>query len=102
MVPFVALMIWATPVLPLADWALGQATVSPGAMVNASGAAAARYFEKFEVVPEPSDRTATVIAVLGRVTPGLSAAIAASFQVVMEPVKILARGSIKLISLLKN
>ena len=39
-----------------------------------------RNREKFAVVPEESERTARVIGVLGRLTPGLSAAIAGSFQ----------------------
>ena len=93
MAPGVSLTIWATPALPLPAVALGQATVSPASRVNSAGAAAFRYFEKFEVVPEPSERTATVMAVLGRVTPELSAAMAGSFQVVMVPMKILARVS---------
>ena len=45
---------------------------------------------KFDVVPEPSLRWATTIGVLGRVAPGLSAAMAGSFQVVISPWKILA------------
>ena len=45
---------------------------------------------KFCVVPEPSERWATVIAVDGSVTPGLSAAMAGSFQVLMSRWKILA------------
>ena len=45
---------------------------------------------KFWVVPELSDRRAMVIFVAGSFTPGLSAAIAASFQVVMLPWKIFA------------
>ncbi len=48
-------------------------------------AASMRNWEKFWVVPEESERTATVIAVLGRVTPGLSAAIAESFHFVILP-----------------
>ncbi len=42
------------------------------------------------MVPEESERTATVIAVLGRVTPGLSAAIAESFHFVILPEKMFA------------
>ncbi len=40
------------------------------------------------VVPDPSERWATVIAVLGQVAPGLSALIAASSQVLIVPWKI--------------
>ena len=42
------------------------------------------------MVPEESERWAMVIAVLGRVTPGLSAAIAGSFHFVILPWKMLA------------
>ena len=52
------------------------------------GAAFVRYFVNPAVVPEPSERCATVIAVLGRVTPGLSALIAESSQVLIVPWKI--------------
>ena len=38
---------------------------------------------KLLVVPEPSERCTTAIAVLGRVTPGLSAAIFGSFHVLI-------------------
>ena len=44
---------------------------------------------KFCVVPEESERTAMVIGVLGRVTPGLSAAIAELFHVVILAWKML-------------
>src|SRR6478735_1564304 len=86
-------MIWATPALPLPAWALGHCTVSPAVRVKVEAAALARYFENAEVVPEPSERTATVTAVLGRVAPGLSAAIFGSFQVLMVPMKMPARVS---------
>ena len=42
------------------------------------------------VVPEESERWITVIGVLGSDTPGLSALIAASFQVLILPRKISA------------
>lgn len=45
---------------------------------------------KFLVVPESSDRCTGVIAVSGRSTPSLRAAIAASFHVVILPSKIWA------------
>ena len=41
-------------------------------------------------MPEPSERWAIVIAVLGSETPGLSFAIAGSFQVLICPKKIFA------------
>ena len=40
------------------------------------------------VEPEPSDRTTGTIALSGIASPGLSAAICGSFQLVMTPVKI--------------
>ena len=49
-----------------------------------------RNREKFWVVPEESERTTMVIGVLGSVTPGLSAAIAALFQLVILPWKMSA------------
>jgi len=55
---------------------------------HALPAASTRYSEKFAVVPEESDRTATVIVVLGRLMPGLRALIAGSSQVLMVPWKI--------------
>ena len=48
---------------------------------------------KFSVVPDSSERKKTLIAVAGSVTPGLSLAIAGSFQVVILPLKILAMTS---------
>ena len=48
---------------------------------------------KFSVVPDSSLRKNTLIAVLGSVTPGLTLAIAGSFQVVIWPLKILAMTS---------
>ena len=43
-----------------------------------------------KVVPDSSERWTTEIAVLGRVTPGFSAAIAGSFHVVIFPLKMSA------------
>ena len=45
---------------------------------------------KPSVVPEESERCTTVIAVLGRLIPGFSALIAALFQVLILPRKMLA------------
>ena len=55
--------------------------------VHALPAPSTRNWEKFWVVPEESERTAMVIVLLGRVTPGLSAAIAESFHFVILPSK---------------
>ena len=45
---------------------------------------------KLAVVPDSSERWTGVIFVLGRFTPGLSALMAGSFQVVISPLKIFA------------
>src|SRR6476659_3079216 len=62
----------------------------PGAVVHTFGAAAARYLVKFSVVPDSSERKKTLIAVEGSLTPGLIAAMAGSFHLVIWPRKILA------------
>src|SRR4029450_13033608 len=86
-------MIWATPVFFSPPWVLaGQATVSPLPSFHA-GDAAFRYLVKLLVVPEPSERWATVMFLSGSVTPELSAAIAGSFHFLMSAWKILARVS---------
>ena len=82
---------WATPPLPLAPCVLaGHCTVEPVPSVHTLGAAFTRKLVKFCVVPEPSERWTTVIVVLGSFAFGLSVLIAASFQVVIVPWKILA------------
>src|SRR5262245_48140715 len=84
-------MTWATPVFFSAPWVeAGQLTVSPLPSFQVVGAAATRYLVKLLVVPEPSERCATVMFVLGRLTPGLSAAMAGSFHFLMSVEKILA------------
>ena len=55
------------------------------------GSTAARNAVKPAVVPEESERWIVVIAVLGSVTPGFSALISASFQVLTLPRKMSAR-----------
>ena len=45
---------------------------------------------KLAVVPDSSERCTGVIFVLGRFTPGLSALMAGSSQVVISPLKIFA------------
>src|SRR4051794_15991090 len=92
MAPALDLISCATPPLPWADWVeAGQATVSPLPRVQSVPPTATRYLVKLLVVPEPSERCTTTIGVAGRVLPALSATIAASFQVVILPPKILAR-----------
>ena len=92
MAPGVDLTICARPLPPLPACAVdGHLMVEPVPSFHALPAASTRYWEKFAVVPEPSERTARVIVVLGRLRPGLSALIAGSFQVVIVPWKIWAR-----------
>ena len=87
-VPFTAV---ATPVLPLpATSSAGQFEVSPAVSVNTPGAAAVSHFVKLEVVPEASERWTGAILVDGRLTMGLRALMAGSFQVLMCAWKILA------------
>src|SRR5262245_12211266 len=45
------------------------------------------------LVPEPSERVTGVMCMLGNLRPPLSAAMRASFQLVMTPVKMLAKVS---------
>src|SRR5581483_3403031 len=91
MAPEVDLMIDATPVFCAPARAeAGHLIVELLPSFHTLGTAVCRNSEKFWVVPEESERTAVVIAVLGRLTPGLSAAIAGSFHFVMSPWKIFA------------
>src|ERR1700684_4180419 len=91
MAPGLLLTIESTPPLPLPPRLLaGQLMVELVPSFHTPGAESTRNWEKFWVVPEESDRRAMVIAVLGRVTPGLRALIAGSFQVLIWAWKILA------------
>src|SRR5271166_4435001 len=91
MAPGVDLTICATPPLPLPARALlGHLMVELLPSVHTLGSAVLRNREKFAVVPEESERTATVIGVLGRLTPELIAVMAELFQVVILPSKICA------------
>src|SRR6516162_2156871 len=91
MAPGVDLTICATPPLPLPAWAVfGQLMVELVPSVHALPAPSTRKLEKFAVVPDESERTASLIGVLGRLTPELIALIAGSFQVVILPEKMLA------------
>src|SRR4029077_19590741 len=88
MAPEVDLTICATPALPLPARAVdGHLMVELLPSVHALGTASLRNRVKFCVVPEESERTATVIGVLGRLTPELVALIAGSFQVLILPEK---------------
>src|ERR1700730_6209625 len=91
MAPGVDLMICATPPWPRPARALeGQLMVELEPSFHTLGAALVRNSEKFAVVPEESERTARLIGVLGRLTPGLSALIAGSFHLVILPWKMFA------------
>src|SRR5215471_1675950 len=88
MAPGVVLTICATPPLPLPPCALeGQLMVELVPSFQSVAAPNVRAREKFAVVPEESERTARLIGVLGRLTPGLSDLIAGSFQVLVLPLK---------------
>src|SRR5271170_1957249 len=91
MAPGVDLMIDATPPLPLPPRAAdGHLMVELLPSVHTLGTASLRNRVKFCVVPDESERTARVIAVLGSVTPGLIEAIAELFQLVILPWKMSA------------
>ena len=60
-------MTWAvTPSEPLAPWPAGHGTSLPAPAVQIVGATAVRYEVRALVVPDPSERWTTVIALLGR------------------------------------
>src|ERR1022692_219945 len=91
--------VWATtadtPSLPLPPIPTGHATVLPTLVfdppnaVTQAGLVCVRKSVKMAVVPDPSERWATAMGVLGRLIPGFRALIAGSFHVVMAPEKIL-------------
>src|SRR5258708_21500670 len=88
MAPSVDLISEATPLFFSAPCVeAGQFTVSPESSFHTVGDAFFRNFVKLLVVPEPSERWTTAILVDGNVAPVLSAAILASFHVVMSPWK---------------
>src|SRR5450755_1643064 len=83
-----------TPSLPLPPIPTGHATVlptlvvDPPSAVTQAGLVWVRKSVKMAVVPDPSERWATAMGVLGRVIPGFKALIAGSFHIVMPPEKI--------------
>src|ERR1700753_4195431 len=88
MAPGGDLTIWATALPPSPACAVdGKVRVEAVPSFQALPAASTRYCEKFWVVPEESDRTARVILVLGRLTPGLSALVWEGSQVLIVPWK---------------
>src|SRR5665213_2919902 len=89
--PLVDFTICATPELPCpACVSLAHSTVDPLLSFQTPWAAPLRYSVKFWVVPDPSARWATTISVAGSFSPGLSAAMALSFHLVISRWKILA------------
>src|SRR5579884_3434822 len=92
MAPGVCLTAAATPELPLAPVPVGHLTSLPCPIwAFQAGLTSDRNLVNPSVVPDESDRWTTVIAVPGRLVPGLSALIDASFQVLTLPMKIPAR-----------
>src|SRR5690242_2768206 len=83
MAPGVVLTICATPPLPVPPRLVAGQEMVELVPSFQFGAASTRNWEKFWVVPDESARRAMVIAVLGRLTPGLSALIAESFHFVI-------------------
>ena len=88
MAPGVCLIRAVTPSLPFPATPIGQVTLvpSPTWSLN-SGLIALRCFVKTKVVPLPSERSQTVIAVAGSFAPSFALAIAASFHLVILPRK---------------
>src|SRR2546421_11982314 len=91
MAPSVLLSAAAMPSLPFSASPPGPFQVLSLPKVQSALAVLDRNLVKLSVVPELSDRCTDRILVLGSVTPGLSPAMAASFQVVALPAKIFAR-----------
>src|SRR3954452_6144327 len=91
MAPLVLFTAEATPELPLpACVSDGHSMVEPDFSVHVVGAAATRYLLKFSVVPDPSERCTTVIAVDGSLAFGFNALMAASSHVLIWRWKIFA------------
>src|ERR1700752_1528601 len=99
MPPGVWLIAAETPSLPLPPIPTGHATVLPTLVVEPpravthAGLVWVRKSVKMAVVPDPSERWAEAMGVLGSVIPGFRALMAGSFQTVMPPEKILPRVS---------
>src|ERR1700722_6927289 len=90
-------MIADTPSFPLPPIPTGHATVlptlvvDPPSAVTQAGLVCVRKSVKMFVVPDPSERWAMAMGVLGSVVPGFRALMAGSFHTVMPPEKILPR-----------
>src|SRR5262245_27256299 len=90
MEPLVFFTASATPWEPWAPWPPGAVHFLPPSKVQTEGAVPVRNLVKLSVVPESSERWIVAICRFGRVTPGLSFAMAGSFQFLIVPAKILA------------
>src|SRR5450755_3709780 len=89
--PWVCLTAAATPAFLAAPVPTGHLTVlSEPTWDFQVGLQSARNVVKPAVVPDESERCTTVIFVLGSFIPGLSLAIAGSFQVLILPRKMFA------------
>src|SRR5918912_927506 len=85
---FTALATPSDPALPIWPLSVGKVCVDPA--VHSAGAAFERYSVNPPDVPDLSERTKTWRGRSGPAEP-LSAAMAGSFQLVIDPAKILAR-----------
>src|SRR3978361_1555196 len=90
MAPLPAFTAAMTPDVPVAASPPLSAQVSTGPLGQVLGAALVRYSVKFLVVPDLSLRCTGAMARTGRGGRELSAAIAGSFHLAIEPEKILA------------
>src|SRR5919199_2270285 len=90
MPPTVLLMPCATPADFAAPWPVVPAHFFEGFAVKSWGAAPARYFSKFSVVPDSSERKKTLMSWAGSETPEFDFAMAGSFHLVILPWKICA------------
>src|SRR5919199_5173418 len=86
----VLLMPWATPADLAAPWPVFPAHAFDGVVVKSCGAAPARYFSKFSVVPDSSERKKTLMSWAGSETPEFALPMAGSFHLVILPWKICA------------
>src|SRR5664279_5604712 len=90
MAPSVAFTAAATPSEPFLPSPTLPVHFLTGASVHRLAAAVFRYFSKFWVVPESSERKNTLIGVAGSEAEAFSALIAGSSQVLIAPLKIFA------------
>src|ERR1043166_3603802 len=90
MAPEVCFTCWATPADCGADWPPLACQALPPEYFQLFGVVAIRYLVKLSVVPDSSERWNAWILRSGSFASGFSFLIAASFQLVILPLKILA------------